>query len=135
MRRFVAAVTAAAATTFGAVAVAPAPAQAATSWSLSGTVGDAYGVWAHGTWWWSGGRLYLEVKVKDTVADGRAAILILNAEYNDGGTRSETVMNRGGSGTTVTREFNFAGNVTKIMGYECALAPGEGYVGPEARIW
>ncbi|MEV0132818.1 hypothetical protein AB0H83_30690 [Dactylosporangium sp. NPDC050688] len=135
MRRFVVALTAMAATTFGAVAIAPAPAQAATSWSLSGTAGDAYGVWAHGTWWWSGGRLYLEVNVKDTIADGYGAVMGLTARYNDGGTRSEVVYNGGGAGTTVTRQFNFAGNVTKITAGECTINLNTSCVGAEARIY
>ncbi|WP_238015035.1 hypothetical protein KZZ52_33890 [Dactylosporangium sp. AC04546] len=135
MRRFVATLSAAVATTFGAVVVAPAPAQAATSWSLSGTAGDAYGVWAYGTWWWSGGRLYLQVNVKDTAADGYGARVGIIAYYNDGGTRGEVVHNSGGSGTTVTRQFNFAGNVTKITGGECAVNIGSACVGPSGRIY
>jgi hypothetical protein len=120
MRRFAAALTAVAATTFGAVAIAPTPARAATSWSLSNTPGDAYGVWGYGTWWWSGGRLYLEVNVKDTIANGLGAGVGLIAEYNDGGKRPEVVHNGLGAGTTVTQVFSFAGNVIKITGSECA---------------
>ncbi|MDT0527864.1 hypothetical protein RM555_02535 [Micromonospora sp. DSM 115977] len=121
MRRFVATLTAATVTTFGAVAIAPAPAQAATGWDLTGTPGDVAGAWAYGTWWWSGGRLYVEVKVKDTKSDGYAAVVSLTASYNDGGTRTEGVGNSSGAGKTVTKEFNFAGNVTRITGQECLV--------------
>ncbi|WP_433343127.1 hypothetical protein [Micromonospora sp. CA-111912] len=47
-RRFFTAAAVGVATMLGAVAVAPAPKQAATSWSLSNSRGDVVGAWVHG---------------------------------------------------------------------------------------
>ncbi|GAB2935459.1 hypothetical protein GCM10027280_24100 [Micromonospora polyrhachis] len=102
----------------GGIVVAPAPAQAAVKWDLTGSYSDMAGSWAYGSWWWSGGRFYVEVNVKDTVADGEAAGMCLRAEYSDGGSRKERVHNSGGKGTTKTVTYNFADNVSEIYGGE-----------------
>jgi hypothetical protein len=117
IRRFLATLTAGVAVMTGAI-VAPAPAQAATYWSLSNTGGDIVGAWAYGYWWWSGGRLYVQVNVKDTTNDVRGAAVRIHAYYNDGGFRSEE-LKANGAGNSNTYTWNFAGNVTDVYGFEC----------------
>ncbi|MDT0530982.1 hypothetical protein RM555_18505 [Micromonospora sp. DSM 115977] len=105
---------------FGTVVISPAPAQAATEWSMSNTSADVSGAWVHGSWrWGDNGRLYVEVKVKDTVANDRNAKARLMAYYRDGGTRYEELANDNGMNSTVSRTYNFASNVTRVEINEC----------------
>ncbi|WP_238015034.1 hypothetical protein KZZ52_33885 [Dactylosporangium sp. AC04546] len=73
----------------------------------------------HGSTWWSGGRLYVTVSVKDTIANGTNAGAYLFADYNDGGTREEWLWNDGGAGTTRTATYSFAGNIKYLHAAEC----------------
>jgi hypothetical protein len=104
----------------GAAILSPSPAHAATGWNLTGTAGDRVGAWAYGSFWWgSDGRLHVSVNVKDTAANSKDARVKLRAFYLNGDTRNETVINNGGAGSVLSREFTFRSDVIGISGREC----------------
>ncbi|MEU6078475.1 hypothetical protein [Micromonospora sp. NPDC047074] len=119
------------------VAISPTPAQAVTTWTLSNTPADVTGAWVHGTWWWgASGRLYVEVNVKDTVANSKNASVSLAAGYSDGGVRREDFFNNDGANTTVTMTYSFAPNVSFINARECVdNASGLATCGNTVRIF
>ncbi|MEU2432083.1 hypothetical protein ABZ611_21685 [Streptomyces sp. NPDC007861] len=98
------------------------PAEAAcfpNNWGATNTAGDIVGAYAHGQWCElssgpTAGRIDVNVTLKDTDGDGRAACAQLHATYADGGTRDEWVYNGKGAGEEAYAAYSFASSVRKI---------------------
>ncbi|MEU5088045.1 hypothetical protein [Streptomyces sp. NPDC021356] len=120
LRKTLAAVAMSAALAGGGLVLA-APAEAAPlcdPWGATGTAGDIGGAYAHGDMciFNVDNRPSVEVDLRDTAKDGKAACVQLHATYADGGTRDEWVYNGRGAGAAneVQANYTFASSLRGI---------------------